>query len=117
MSIVRRNEDRVSVNKQMFDGAGEAKMRQILNSPEELSGKGRLFNHVLLEPGSEIGWHVHHGDSEIYYVLSGEGEYSDNGELVTIRPGDVTVVFDGEGHSARALGPEPLEMIALILYS
>lgn len=100
----------------MFGGAGLAHMRQILNGAEEMYGKGRVFNHLFLAPGAEIGWHVHHGDGETYYILKGRGEYNDNGTPVQVGPGDMTFVDDGEGHALRALGDEALEAIALILY-
>jgi len=117
MSFVRRNEERIVARKSLFGGSGEAEMHKILNTPEELSGKGRLFNHLYLEPGAAVGWHIHSGDGEIYYILKGEGEYSDNGNIVTVRAGDVTSVSDGEGHSLLNTGTETLEAIALILYA
>ncbi len=116
MSFVRRNGEEQVLRKKMFGGAGEAEMHVLLKAPEEMYGKGRVFNRVVLAPGAEIAWHVHHGDGECYYVLKGECEYSDNGRLVTMHPGDVSFVGDGEGHSAKNTGSEDLEMIALILY-
>lgn len=64
----------------------------------------------------EVGWHIHKGDGEVYYILKGEGEYNDNGTLVTVRPGDVAFVDDGEGHSLINRRNETLEAIALVLY-
>ena len=116
MSIVRRNGEEPVVRKKMFGGDGEAEMHVILKAPEEMYGKGRVFNRVVLAPGCEIAWHIHQGDGECYYVLKGEGTYSDNGKLITMRPGDMSFVGDGEGHSMRNDGSEDLEMIALILY-
>lgn len=117
MSFVRRDSERTVGQKKMFDGAGTAEFHQILNGAEEMLGKGRLFNHVFLNPGCEIGWHIHHGDGECYYILKGHGEYSDNGSIVTVGPGDITFVGDGEGHSMINKSDEPLEAIALILYT
>lgn len=117
MSFVRRNEEREVARMKVQGGPGEAEMHKILNNPEEMFGKGRLFNHICLEPGAGVGWHIHHGDGEIYYILKGEGEYSDNGKLVTVFAGDVTSVGDGEGHSLVNTGRETLEAIALILYT
>jgi mannose-6-phosphate isomerase-like protein (cupin superfamily) len=116
MSIVRRNGEEPVLRKKMFGGDGEAEMHVILNAPEEMFGKGRVFNRVVLRPGCEVAWHVHHGDGECYYILKGEGTYSDNGRVITMRPGDMSLVGDGEGHSMRNDGSEDLEMIALILY-
>ena len=116
MSFVRRREDVPVMYKKMFNGEGEAEMHVILNGADEMYNKGRVFNHVFLAPGAEIGWHVHKGDGETYYILSGKGEYSDNGSIITVGPGDVTFVDEGEGHSMKNIGDEPLEAIALILF-
>lgn len=117
MSIVRRSGDKISEVKKMFGGAGEVTLTRILNTPEEMSGKGRLYNIVTLEPGAEIGWHVHKGDGETYFILSGTAEYSDNGTPVRLETGDVAVVYDGEGHALKNIGADTLTMMALILYS
>ena len=115
--MIRRFDERLVEKKKMFGGAGEAVFHRILNGPEEMSGKGRVFSHVLLEKGCEVAWHIHHGDGETYCVLKGRGEYNDNGELTQVGPGDVTFTADGEGHSMKCISDEPLEMIALILYN
>ena len=67
-------------------------------------------------PGSAIGYHVHKGDSETYYIMSGTARYNDNGNIVTLSAGDVTYTASGEGHGIEAIGDEQVEMIALILY-
>lgn len=116
MSFVRRKEDVPVMYKKMFDGEGEAEMHVLLKGADEMYNKGRIFNHVFLAPGAEIGWHIHKGDGETYYILAGKGEYSDNGNIITVGPGDVTFVDEGEGHSMKNTGDEPLEAIALILF-
>ena len=116
MSVIRRKDEVPVEMKKMFGGAGEVEHHRLLLGAEEMYGKGRLFNHVVIRPGCELGWHVHHGDGETYYILKGRGGYSDNGTLIEVGPGDVMYVGDGEGHSMKAVGDEPLEMIALILY-
>ena len=114
--MVRRKEEAVVEKKKMFGGAGEAVMQKILNGADEMYGKGRLFNYVTLEPGGEIAWHVHHGDGETYFILTGVGEYNDNGTILNVYPGDTTFVDAEEGHSLKNVGEEPLTAIALILY-
>ena len=61
--------------------------------------------------------HTHEGDNEIFYFLSGTGEYNDNGTIVEVGPGDTTICSDGELHGLKNTGDVPLEFIALILYS
>ena len=115
--MVRKSDEKISEYKPApFDGVGNITVRSLLNGPEELYEKGRVFAHTTVYPGSAIGYHVHHKESETYYILSGTAEFNDNGNLITIGPGDVTFTGDGEGHGIRALGDEPVEMIALILY-
>lgn len=116
MSFVRRKDQIEIGHRKMFDGDGEVEMHVLLRGADEMFGKGRLFNRVVLAPGAEVGWHIHKGDGETYYILSGKGEYSDNGQLVTVFPGDVLFVDDGEGHSLKNIGDDTLEAIALILY-
>lgn len=114
--MIRRSEDCIHETKKMFGGQGEGIFHRILNGPEEMYGKGRVFSHLTLETGSEVAWHVHHGDGETYFILKGRGLYNDNGTEEEVGPGDVTFVDDGEGHALRCISEEPLEAIALILY-
>ncbi len=117
MSFVRRKEDRESfVSPNFKGGSGSLKGLRILNGPDEMLGKGRVFSVNTLSKFDEIGWHVHEGDAEIYLVLSGEGQYSDNGNIVTMKEGDVSMVRSGEGHSMINLKDEPLVLLALVLY-
>ena len=110
-----KNEQKVEY-KCIRNGNGEAELHLILNGEEELYGKGRLFNHMILAPGRSIGEHTHTGDNEIFYVLKGSGLYNDNGNKVRIYPGDTLICNDGEMHGVVNDGDEPLEFIALILY-
>lgn len=115
--MIRRSDEKKLERKQApFDGTGEITVRSLLNGPEEMSGKGRVFAHTTVYPGSEIGYHFHHHESETYYFLSGKGMYNDNGNLVRVEAGDVTYCASGEGHGLECTGDEPIEMIALILY-
>lgn len=115
--MVRKCEEKEIVRKPApFEGTGEIIVRSLLNGPEEMSRKGRVFAHTTVLPGAAIGYHVHQSDSETYYILSGTGRYNDNGVERIITAGDVTYTAPGEGHGIEALNGEPVEMIALILY-
>ena len=117
LTMIRRSSDKQSVTKPSpFNGIGEITVRSLLNGPEEMENKGRVFGHTTVYPGSKIGLHTHKGDAETYYILSGHGKYNDNGTIVDVQPGDVYYCGDGECHSIEAID-EPIEMIALILYT
>lgn len=115
--MIRSKEQQIVEFKCIRNGNGETELHKILNSEEEFYGKGRLFNHMILAPGRSVGQHTHEGDNEIYYFLSGTGTYNDNGRYVKVGPGDTTICNDGELHGLVNDGDEPLEFIALILYS
>ena len=114
--MVRRSEEKTVEVKKLFGGEGEVEMHRILNGSDEMYGKGRVFSHVHLAPGCEVGWHIHHGDGETYYILRGRGLYNDNGTEFEVGPGDVTFVDAEEGHALKNIGEEDLEAIALILF-
>ena len=65
--------------------------------------------------GSSLGYHEHHGNTETYFILSGTGEYSDNGEKYTVKAGDCTFCAEGNGHGLENTGNEDLVFMALII--
>lgn len=88
------------------------KPSEYFDKPEALS----FFALATLKPGASVGYHVHTGETEMYYVLSGEGEYNDNGVIVPIKAGDVTYCKNGEGHGIENTGSEDLVFNAMIIY-
>ena len=117
MSIVRRNDDRTrETTANAAGGPGQIISSLIINEDAELLGKGRLFKEIVLEKDCGVGYHTHNGDGEIYGMLSGEAEYDDNGVKTTIKAGDVTITYPGEGHAITNHSDEPVYFIALILY-
>ena len=115
--MIRKKEDQAVEFKCIRGGVGEVEMHKICETTDELYGKGRLFNRMILAPHNSIGEHTHTGDNEIFYFLSGTGEYNDNGTKVSVRAGDTVICSDGEMHGLVNTGDVPLEFIALILYS
>jgi len=98
-------------------GKGEVQITHFLEiEKDEFSAKGRLFAKNILKPGSSIGLHEHVGDFETYVILSGEGLVNDNGELKSVKHGDVIITKNGENHSIENTGTVDLEIIALILF-
>ncbi|MDD4850679.1 MAG: cupin domain-containing protein [Gemmiger sp.] len=98
----------------MCGGAGEVVITHLLGA-QELNEKCGLFAQVTIAPGSSLGYHEHHGESETYYILSGDAEYDDNGKTRIVHPGDVTHTPDGCGHALKPIGDAPVVFIALII--
>lgn len=83
----------------------------------ELPGNVSFIATAEIAVGAFSGNHGHEGDAEIYHIVSGVGEYDDNGKTVTVKPGDVTVCYDGESHAIKNIGDEPLVMTTIIIKS
>ena len=47
--------------------------------PEERLGGNGLFARITVFPGREIDYYEHHGETETYHIIAGEGVYGDNG--------------------------------------
>ena len=58
---------------------------------EEWNKKVRLFSLVQVKPGEEVEYHMHVGESETFFILSGKGIYNDNGNEVEVASGMVTL--------------------------
>ncbi|MBR4942029.1 MAG: cupin domain-containing protein [Clostridia bacterium] len=98
----------------MRGGNGAVELKAFL-SAEEMNGKNRLFSRITLAQGCSIGYHEHHGESEIFVVCSGNGVFNDNGKEYPVSAGDVLVTSSGMGHSIACAGSQNLELIALIV--
>lgn len=95
-------------------GAGYITKEELI-TPEQRGEHCRLFNRITLKPNCEIGHHEHHGETEAYYILEGEGMYEEDGVAISVEAGDVTFCDDGHGHGLKNTGTEDLVMVALIL--
>lgn len=102
--------------KDRLDKDGEVSLKiSDLSDFRQKSPNLNMFAHVTLPVGKSIDFHVHKGESETYYILSGKGLYNDNGESKIVTPGCVTLTPSGTGHSLKNLGDVDLEFIALII--
>ena len=98
----------------MCGGEGHVIIKHILGE-KELNGKCGLYAQVTIEPGCSLGYHEHHNESETYYILSGQGDYDDNGTVRPVKAGDVTFTPDNHGHGLKNTGDTDLVFMALII--
>ncbi|MCR4666523.1 MAG: cupin domain-containing protein [Desulfovibrio sp.] len=113
--MIKRNTELQKVDAQLFGGPGNLHSTVLLKK-EDFFDKGRLFNFCTLHPGEAIGTHQHNNEFEVYYILSGSGEYNDNGTKSLVQKGDLTLCPSGESHGMINTGKEDLVFIALILF-
>ncbi len=108
----------VEYKEHMRGGDGTVMLTSLIGSDEELNKKGRLFSRITLNPGCGIGYHVHEGESELFYILKGTAVYLDGAEdrEIKVTAGDVTVCPPGTGHGISNRTDEMVELVALILH-
>ncbi len=114
--IRKPDEYTVKQNEHMRGGDGVVEVASFA-TPDEMNGKGRLFAKITIKPGCSIGWHVHEGESEIFYIIEGTAEYNDNGETRTVTAGDSTICPAGSGHGIANKSDKTVSLIALIVYA
>lgn len=68
------------------------------------------FRKRILHKGSTIGYHLQDFD-EVYYILSGTGEYTLNGVRRQVGPGAAMLTRPGDSHGLRPTGDGELTLI------
>ena len=112
--VHRQNDYRPDIRDAMRGGSGSVKIEHLWEQ-EELNSPTRMFSRITLAPGCSIGFHRHENEEEIFYIISGKAVADDNGEEVTLAPGDTILTGNGDGHSIANAGNTPLEMLAVII--
>ena len=56
--------------KEFLGGQGTVHFDHVLEA-EEMHGMNRVYAKVTLQKGCSVGYHVHNGDGEDYYVIKG----------------------------------------------
>ncbi len=84
-------------------------------SAEDMKNKTTGFYVNELMPGSEIGFHQHVGNEEVYFIISGKAIVNDNGIEVTVGPGDMVFTQSGESHGMKNIGEDKLKFVAFIV--
>ena len=90
-------------------------LREPFADDEALGEAIKTFAKLTVKPGTRMGYHQHVGDYEFYYILKGQGEYNDNGNVVPCKAGDVFKCEDGGYHCIINNSDEDIEFIALIV--
>ena len=74
------------------------------------AGVGKTY--AMLQEGKAYEAHAHGDHEEVYYIISGIGEMTVNGETRAIRDGDAVFIPAGFTHSIANRGQEFLVFLA-----
>ena len=112
--IVKKDNRVKTVRSGLKGGNGDVNILD-LTTDDSIPSKLRLCSEFILKPGESIGAHSHEGETEIYYIISGEGSVLDGGEFKKLSAGD-TAITDGENpHSIVNDGDDELRFIGIIV--
>ena len=79
-----------------------------------LQATGSEFSFQMFQPGTETGFlHTHKNHEELYFFLSGKGEFQVDGQVFPVEEGSVVRVSPDGKHSVRNNGTTPLVMLCV----
>ena len=79
-----------------------------------LHATGGEFSFQVFQPGTETGFlHTHKVHEELYFFLSGRGEFQVDGQVIPVGEGSVVRVAPEGERSVRNNGTEPLVMLCV----
>ncbi len=88
-------------------GNGELVTRNYVDENNKI-----MMSH--LKPGANIGYHSHDLNSEIIYILSGEGYFKYDDTTERVKAGDVHYCPKGHAHAFYNDGTEDLAYFAIV---
>ena len=77
----------------------------------------RFLNYTIIPPSGSFGQHVHGDDNELYIILEGTGEYTENGVTSPVSDGDVIVNARFASHGIRNTGDRPMRILVIEAYN
>lgn len=96
----------------MDGGTGTALYRRALE-PSVFATPWSYVDHLRIPAGASVGARAIPGMSEVYLVLSGDGEAVIGGETAAVHAGDVIPVEVGQSRSIRTTGAAPLDLMVI----
>ncbi len=88
-------------------------LRELLHPDKQAVDLRYSFAHAIVPPGATSIPHALK-TSEIYYILSGHGEMTIEGETQPLEPGDLVYIPPSAKQFAHNPGPEPLTFICIV---
>ncbi len=98
----------------MLDLSPEVKIPGKVFGGALVGATGGDFSFQAFAPGTETGFlHTHKTHEELYFFLSGNGEFQVDGKVFPVSEGSVVRVAPSGKRSVRNSGAEPLVMLCM----
>ncbi len=73
------------------------------------------IDHLVLPPGTSVGYHQHTDTEEVYYIISGHGQMTVNDHSFEVRPDDAIPCTLGDSHGIYNSTNEDLEFFIMTI--
>jgi gentisate 1,2-dioxygenase len=93
------------------DGIGAIHWLGVLDGNDPGGKLVKFVHDDVLPPDTSIGIHTHADDQEYYYIISGSGVMTLDGEKHDVHAGDITVVLPGGQHGLENRSDQDLRII------
>lgn len=111
--MITRSEEQSHSIREFMRGGKKYVEHTLLSA--QLPERVRIFNLLTLIPGASIGYHVHEGETELFYIIEGNGRVQDDDAFFDISAGDSMATFSGHGHAVENTGDNNLVILACIV--
>ncbi len=111
--MITRSEEQSHSIREFMRGGKKHVEHTLLSA--QLPERVRIFNLLTLIPGASIGYHVHEGETELFYFIEGNGRVQDDDAFFDISAGDSMATFSGHGHAVENTGDNNLVILACIV--
>lgn len=102
------------LNGYVLELAPEVKIPGKVFGGAALGATGGEFSFQVFQPGTETGFlHTHKQHEELYFFLSGKGEFQVDGQAFPVQEGSVVRVAPDGRRSVRNNGTAPLTMLCV----
>ncbi len=111
--MITRSEEQSHSIREFMRGGAKYVEQTLLSS--KLPERVRIFNLLTLIPGASIGYHVHEEETELFYIIEGNGRVRDDDDYFDVSAGDCMATFSGHGHAVENTGDTNLVILACIM--
>lgn len=84
---------------------------------EDFDAPLRFINYTVVPVGGNYGLHKHGNDNEVYVLLEGEGEYTQDGVTEKVKTGDIMLNAPYAVHAIANTGMRPMRLLIFEAYN
>jgi len=111
--IIRKIEKKAGQIHNCHEGQGSLWYTEMLGDYQKTSPGFKFIHNNVIDPGASIGEHAHHGDEEIYMILTGRGVMKIDGVDQEVSAGDVCLTRSGHSHSLTNSLESPMHFLVI----